>query len=562
VPSNATDVLVIGAGPTGLVLAGELLRRGLTVRIVDKLAAPTPHSRALGVHARSLEILDDLGIADELISRGLRIAGATMQTARGALATVSFDALDTRYPFILCVSQVETESVLRDLLAARGGTIERERELVSFAQRDDGIEALVKTPSGTELVHASWIVGCDGAHSAVRHALGVEFEGHAYEETFVLADVCIDGDLPRDHVATYLHDDGVAAFFPMKGERWRVVASNAERLGATPTHDDVRALVEPRIGHAIAMRDPAWISPFRIHCRQVARYRQGRAFLAGDAAHIHSPVGGQGMNTGMQDAHNLAWKLALVARGHAPVELLDSYHVERHAIGKRVLAQTDRATRVGMWHGLAASLRNQVMRLATSFEPVRRAIAREAAELEVGYEDSPIVGEHVRSALLARVGRAEAGESPSLGSRRAFGAGPRPGARALDATVRRAGAARATPLRKLVRGDAFTLLLCDGRSASADGYARLAAIAARVTERFGDRVASFVVTPLAERPAELPAELAVLHDDTGDVEARYGCATECVYLIRPDLYVGFRSQPADGDTLVAHLDRVLVAGTA
>jgi len=343
------DVLVIGAGPTGLVLAGELLRRGLSVRVVDKLVAPTPHSRAIGVHARSLEILDDLGVADELIARGMRITGAALQTARGPIATVTFDELDTRYPFILCVSQVETETVLRDLLAARGGAIERDTELVALAQDERGVEAVLRTPRGDERARASWIVGCDGAHSGVRHALGIDFEGHAYEETFVLADVRIDWDAPLERVSTFLHEDGVAALFPMQGGRWRVIASNAEALGAQPSLDDVRSLVEPRVGRALAMRDAAWISPFRIHCRQVARYRHGRAFLAGDAAHIHSPIGGQGMNTGIQDAHNLAWKLA---RGGET--LLESYHAERHAIGRDVLAQTDRVTRVALLHRVLA----------------------------------------------------------------------------------------------------------------------------------------------------------------------------------------------------------------
>ena len=544
------DVLVVGAGPTGLVLAAELLRRGVRVRVIDKLAAPTPHSRALGVHARTLEILDDLGVADALIDRGLRIVGTQMRTATTVLAKLDFDDLDTRFPFMLCVSQVETEAVLRDHLASLGGTIDRERELVSFVERDGGIDATLRTPGGDEQVRASWIVGCDGAHSTVRHALGIAFAGHAYEDAFALAEVRVGWDAPTDHANVFLAEDGVAAIFPIRGERWRVIATATPELGDPPALAAVQAIVERRAGRALPMHDAAWLTTFRINCRQVERYRHGRAFLAGDAAHVHSPIGGQGMNTGIQDAHNLAWKLALVASGAAADALLDSYTAERHPIGRHVLAQTDRATRLGMLHGVAGALRNQLVRVVAGFDPVRRRIERDASELDIGYTDSPIVGERVTSTWLARLGTAEAGEAPTVGTRIAFANTARPGTRMLDGAVRRDGAA--TRLSRVVTGDRFTLLLFDGRATTASGYASLAAIAQRVRARFGDRIATHVVVATDARPRELPADVAVLHDVERELEKRYAAATECLYLVRPDLYIGFRSQPADGDALLAY----------
>jgi 2-polyprenyl-6-methoxyphenol hydroxylase-like FAD-dependent oxidoreductase len=556
------DVLVVGAGPTGLVLGGELARRGLSVRVIDKLAAPTTHSRAIAVHARTLEIFDDLGIADQLIARGVAVGGVTVRAGGKPIVDADFAGLPTRFPFVLCTAQTETEAVLGELLARRGVRVERSCELVSLTQDATGVDAVVRGPGGDAAVRARWIVGCDGAHSAVRHAVGASFEGHAYEDVFVLADVHIGWDEPGDRALTFLAEDGVAAFFPLPGGRWRVILSATSALGEQPSEPDLRALCEQRAGRSVPLDNSVWIASFRIHCRQVQAYRHGRALLAGDAAHVHSPVGGQGMNTGMQDAHNLAWKLALVARGVAGDALLDSYHAERHAIGKQLLVDTDRVTKLGMLTGISAAIRNQLMRVLASFEPVRRRIVHGAAQLGVGYEHSPLVGEATSSILTARFGKPEAGESPTLGSHVAFSGGPAPGTWAPDGACMLASGTAATPSRLAKLRDAcvFTLLLFDGRDASATGYAAFVAIANQARARLGALVQVFVVTPRTERPAELPADLDVVIDHAGALEAAYAAQTECLYLVRPDGYIGFRSQPANGDALAAHVDRVL--GTA
>ncbi len=557
--ADACDVLVVGAGPTGMMLAGELWRRGVRARVIDKAPAPTTQSRAIAVHARTLEICDELGIADELIARGVRVGGVAMHAGGKPLVQIELGALDTKFPFVLSISQVETEGVLRALLARRGGSIERDVELVSLAQDAGGVDATLRGPAGEERVRAKWIVGCDGAHSATRKALGAAFTGHTYEETFLLADVKIAWDEPTSRISTFFAQDGIAACFPMLDGRWRVIITAAESLGDKPTLDEVSALVAKRCARPVTLEDAVWIAPFRIHCRQVERYRHGRVFLAGDAAHIHSPIGGQGMNTGIQDAHNLAWKLALAIRGHAGDTLLDSYQAERHAIGKDVLKQTDLLTKVGTVTGLLVPLRNQLIKFATSFEPVRRSFVADTTQLAVGYEDSPIVEERVGSLLATRLGRVEAAESPNVGSRLSFGAGPKPGARAVDAACslsRGGGAPEPTRLSRLL-GGGFTLLLFDGRAATYEGYASLVSIARRAREAHGELVAPLIVTPTATRPRAIGDELPVLLDEHGELEARYGARSECLYLIRPDLYVSFRSQPANGDALAAHLARVL-----
>jgi 2-polyprenyl-6-methoxyphenol hydroxylase-like FAD-dependent oxidoreductase len=557
--ADAIDVLVVGAGPSGLMLGGELARYGVAVRVVDQLAEPTTQSRAIGVHARTLEIFDELGIADALVARGVPVRGAAIRASGKPVAEVDFAGLPTRFPFVLCAAQTETEAVLRELAARRGVNIERRCELVSFTQDDHGVDAVVRTPLGDERVRARWIIGCDGAHSAVRHGVGAKFDGHSYEDTFVLADLDIAWDEPADRMLTFLGEDGVAAFFPLPGGRWRVIVSAAGALGEHPSEADVRAVCERRGRRDVPTRNARWIAPFRIHCRQVERYRHGRAFLVGDAAHIHSPVGGQGMNTGMQDAHNLGWKLAMVARGIAGEALLDSYHAERHAIGRQVLVETDRATKLGLMTGLPAAIRNQAARVMSSFEPVRRRIVYGLAQLGVGYQGSPICVEVTGSVMSARLGKPEAAETPTLGSHVAFGGGPAPGVHAPDGdcTLVSAGATTPTRLAKLLGHACFTLLLFDGKSASAAGYDTLAAVASRARQRLGALVQVYVVSPRRERPVEIPDDLAVVLDAAGTLEAAYGAQTECLYLVRPDLYIGFRSQPADGDALDAYLAKLL-----
>ncbi len=540
------DVLVVGAGPTGLVLGGELLRRGLRVRIVDSAAAPTTLSKAIAVHARTLEIFADLGIAEEAIARGVKLRGATMWAGGATIASVDFDELETAYPFILSIAQAETEAVLETLLHARGGAVERKTTLISLEQDERGVTAkLSKEHDEEETVRASSAVGCDGAHSAVRKALGIPFEGHTYEEVFVLADVRLGGSwsAPPDRISTYFAEDGIAACFAMREGRWRVIVSATGSLpeGTAPTASDVERLLGSRCGRSVQVSDVAWLAPFRIHCRQVARYRDGRVFLAGDAAHIHSPAGGQGMNTGIQDAHNLAWKLALAHEGRGTEALLASYESERHAIGKALLRSTDIATRIGSLRGAApGAIRNAIAGFMTGFEPVRRRLAEEISELSVGYEKSPIVGEHAGSLLGGR-----------------FGAGPKPGTRAPDAKVVDAATSGETTLSAIMDGRTFTLLLFAGARPSADGHATLARAASEARRRWPSLVVPFLVTPAPGRPVGIPDDLRVLFDGARAAEQRYGAQTECLYLVRPDLYVGFRSRPADAAALVRHLEELL-----
>jgi 2-polyprenyl-6-methoxyphenol hydroxylase-like FAD-dependent oxidoreductase len=552
------DCLIVGAGPSGLTACAELCRQGLSVRLVDKLAVPSPLSRAIGVQARTLEILDDMGAASELLSAGLKLVGSTLYSGSETIAQVGFEELESRFPFVLAVPQSQTERVLAELVERRGGAVERGVELLSFSEEAEVVRAELRHADGKlERVEANWLIGCDGAHSVARKQLGLDFEGAKFPDSFALADVRIDWQLPRDRVTVFFCAEGILACFPLPEDRWRLIANHVGEREDAPTLAEFQQLVDVRSGVPGRLSDGTWLGAFRIHSRQVARYRKGRVFLAGDAAHIHSPVGGQGMNTGIQDAHNLAWKLAHVTRGWSPPSLLDSYHDERHRVGRTLLRGTELATRAGtLRRPVARAIRDQVARYLSSLEVVQRRIARTVAELSISYRGSGIVDEHQDGLIFSRLSDDTADESPTVAAHRRFAAGPHAGERAPDAWVLDRGQMR--PLATLFGDGRHTVLLFDGRARTDDGYRTLSHIVAAVEARFRDRARCFVVVAGTE-PVTWNGPLGhLLHDPEGEAEDAYGAVAECAYVIRPDLYIGHRCQPASRDHVLAHLDRVLL----
>ena len=393
-----TDILIVGAGPVGLTMASELARYGVDVRLIDRAPHATETSKALVLWSRTLELMDRMGCTQAFLDAGLRAHGAAIHSGGTVLGRPRFDDVASAYNFALMIPQRDTERLLAAHLRSFGVAVERQVELVGFAEAADGVEAHLRHADGrAETVRTPWLIGCDGAHSAVRHGLGVAFEGSAQGDDWLLADVRLDGPAtpPPDEIATYLHRDGPFVVFPIPGGRARVIATvgrtDAAHPRPDPGLDDVQALVDRRAGGGFRVSDPVWLTHFRINERKVADYRRGRIFLAGDAAHIHSPAGGQGMNTGMQDAVNLAWKLAMVVHGQADASLLASYSPERSAVGDMVLRNAGRFTDMATLSNPAAqAARNLALRFLLGLHAVRDRMATQLSEIEIAYADSPL----------------------------------------------------------------------------------------------------------------------------------------------------------------------------
>jgi 2-polyprenyl-6-methoxyphenol hydroxylase-like FAD-dependent oxidoreductase len=392
------QVLVVGAGPVGLTMAAELTRYGVSVRIVDKAAQRTDKSKAIVLWSRTLELLDRAGCADAFVAAGHKIVAANIIADKTVIGRITVSDVESPHRYALMLPQSDTERLLEQHMGRFGASTERQIEMTSFRQNASGVTAILRSADGKEeIVETDWLIGCDGAHSAVRHGLGLSFLGETLQSDWILADLHLSGyPLPTIEIVTYWHEDGVLVIFPMSGTRFRIIADiglSKEGAPANPTLDQVQAIVDRRGPGGMVGSDPIWLSAFRINERKVADYRAGRVFVAGDAAHVHSPAGGQGMNTGMQDAINLAWKLALVCHGAASERLLDSFSSERSAVGAEVLKAAGRLTMVAtMKNHTAQAVRNLLGRLLLGLTPVRKAMVDTMTEVSIGYDHSPLNG--------------------------------------------------------------------------------------------------------------------------------------------------------------------------
>jgi 2-polyprenyl-6-methoxyphenol hydroxylase-like FAD-dependent oxidoreductase len=396
-----TDVLIVGAGPTGLMLANQLGRRGARVLIIDRHAQPSRETKALGVQARTLEIYSRLGIVGRALELGKRGTGGNIWAEGRHMARVSLgDAGEsvTPYPYILILGQDDNERIMGDRLHDWGVAVQWRTEFVGLQQAPDNVAATLKLPDGTtRTVTAAWVAGCDGAHSAVRELSGITFPGAPYEHVFFVADTEVTGSMVPDEVNVFLWREGFHLFFPMRGkDHWRIVGILPPALR---DKDDVKfeSVIPALRGEAgdLSFKACTWFSTYRIHHRSAARFRDRRCFLLGDAAHIHSPVGAQGMNTGLQDAYNLGWKLALGVQGRADAALVDSYEDERVPVARRLLNTTDRAFRLIVSDNpLAGIFRTQVLARIAAFavnrKPIQRFAFRVISQTGIHYRKSPL----------------------------------------------------------------------------------------------------------------------------------------------------------------------------
>ena len=387
-----TDVLIVGAGPVGLFLANECTRRGLRHRTIEARAAQSKHSKALAIFPRTLEIFDMAGVVAPFLDVANRATSVAVMAQGRTLAHMPFAPDDSPYPFIAMVPQNVTEQLLVEHLRRNGSDVEYETAFVTAIQHDDYVSVMLNRKGQHTELNAAFVVGCDGAHSPVRHLLNLSFEGAEYHDLFLLADIETNDTLPADQLQLCPHELGPVAIFPMSATRRRIVAMIQNPEGDAPSLDLVREILKQRAPADIEARALHWSSYFHIHHRHVAQLRAGRMFVAGDAAHIHSPFGGQGMNTGLQDVWNLAWKLDLVLHGHGNERLLDSYGAERLPVIKDVVGITDLMTKaMGTPSKFAQALRDAVIPMVSRLAPFQHAFVQRLSELGIAYRGSPIV---------------------------------------------------------------------------------------------------------------------------------------------------------------------------
>ncbi len=380
-----------------MMAALELARFGIPVRMIEKTAEPATTSRAIGVQARTLELLEQRGLASPLVAVGNPAVAASIYGGGKRVFRLSFEDIDSKYHYLLFVSQVETEKLLRDALAKAGVKIERSVTMIAFAQteRNTGVTAVLQGSDGSlERFDCSYLIDAEGTHSIARATLGLHFEGKSLIEDYALGDLYIDGDLVESEFHIFSSEYGFMGLFPMSKRRFRLIASNplSKPLKDTaPTLEELQQIYNQRSPIRAVFRDMSWSSWFRINSRMIQQLNGGRVFLGGDSAHIHSPAGAQGMNTGMQDMTNLAWKLAMVMKGQARPELLDTYSVERVPVIRKVLTRTEDLTHaIGSESALFRSAFNHLAPWIVSTDFVQHKSTEEMSQLALNYRDGPL----------------------------------------------------------------------------------------------------------------------------------------------------------------------------
>ena len=495
---TTTTILIVGAGPTGLTLACELARKGVPFRIIEAAQQPQAGSRGKGVQPRTLEVLDDLGVVDRVLAHG-RLAMPIQMTGpdgvtRDVDAVAFRDRPDIPYPASLITPEWRMEEALRERLTELGGSVEFGAALIRFDQDERAVSATIMRDGVEEVIAAHWLVGADGGHSVVRKQLGIAFDGETLESVrMIVADVSVDG-LDREAWRMWRHEEGMAMLCPLPStDLFQFQASIAPGQDAELTIQNLQAILDSRSGRSdITMTAPAWTSLWRANIRLVESYRSGRAFLAGDAAHIHSPAGGQGMNTGIQDAHNLGWKLAAVESG-APEGLLDSYEAERRPVAESVLA-----------------LSNE--RLRRTLEEKNLPVRGDAntMQLTIGYRSGPLAVDDREEQAPVRAGD----RVPDV-----------LGLVTTDGEWR---------LFDLLRGGRFTLLRFG------DAVAATAPTSIRVLD----------VVPVAHRRSGDATDVV---DGDGALASTFGVEGSALVLLRPDGYIGAISDAGDISVIESYL---------
>ncbi|QVL56978.1 MAG: FAD-dependent monooxygenase [Simkaniaceae bacterium] len=526
------EILIVGAGPVGLTMASELTRHGVKVRIIDKNTIYAKDSRAVGIHARTLEVFEDMGILPEFLEKGIKVTGINIYSGKNRLIHADYKGFDTPYCFIIDLPQTETERILIHHLEKLGVKIDRNTELNNLELKENSIDVMIKSGERSLVPDEfAYVIGCDGARSTCRSLSQIPFPGSEYPSHWAVFDAKLDWPYDSQEMQLFLHEEGLVALFPLPHERMRVTCElKSEKEGGDPppvTFELALSILQKRIAPQITMSEPQDISPFMIHNRQVTTYRKGNLFLAGDAAHLHSPAGGQGMNTGIQDAYNLAWKLALVMKGEGEPTILDTYNEERQPIAKSVLKITDKVTKMMTTKTAALSfMRDTVMSLAGSFEKLANQLPKRFSQLYYHYAPNQILVNESKDHPPEHV---------------------RAGGRAPDHTVMQAG--KEVRLFDLFKGTHHTLLLFAGKKPS---KAELNAL----TSLHHPKIETYYLYRNDSDLNFCPDKKWCLLDREPSAHTHYGISKTTAVLVRPDGYIGYIQSPLNNEEFNHYLKRI------
>ncbi len=522
-----TPVLIVGAGPTGLMMACELARYGISFRIIDKKPERTLTSNAAGIQTRTLEILNHIGVGNTFIRNGLVCKSLNIYLDNLAPLKISFEHLDSLYRYILMLPQAETERIFISRLEEYHHHVERPLELTSiFKLAGDGYEATLKHPDGNiEKMTCDWIIGCDGAHSTLRDRCNMKFAGEDLQEQFMVADAVMDSFLPNNELHVFNSKGRALAVFPIGKNNYRLAANlHLEYQRQFFTEKEVKELVIDRGRKEFNVQSISWISPFWIHSKLVHQFRYDRIFLAGDAAHIHSPVGAQGMNTGIQDAYNLAWKLALVINKQAAPTLLDSYQAERYPIVKAIVKDTEKLTRFIISENVFFIwARNMIVRFLQNRKSFLNKIAMKMTQLSIDYQNSPIIDYHT-------INRQS----------------PKPGMRTPDVQIQ-----NGKHLFDYLQNPKHNILLFSGQNPSNHIMTDLQEIQKWITENYASLTCSFIVI---NDPAQISN--TTIYDSDLLIHKKFNIQHPGIYIIRPDSYIGACNATIDKKIISQYFDKI------
>lgn len=542
-------VLIIGAGPTGLTMACNLVRFGVKFRIIDKAPTQSTYSRAIVIQPRTMELFYDLGITERLISEGKKIFtvnGYIDGTQALQLVTHPLEKLNTQFPFLLSVPEATTERIMEEKLQAFGVKVERGVTFVS-ATDEDGIKVkLINSKGIEEEVNTLYLLGCDGARSEVRKNIDVEFKGHADDQHFLLADLELDWKYSDDAVHAFLSKKGTLAFLPLPGKsRFRLVSPlNSDEIKLEASQETLKKILKTRGWlDKLSIINVGWISIFSLQYRCASSFRKGNVFLLGDAAHNHNPVGGLGMNMGIHDATNLSWKLALVLQNIGRKELLDSYNWERRPIAQKTLRGTEFATNiVAMKSSLFRWFRINFFKNTLKFKAYSETIIKRISLLNNNYRQS-VVSFNFQTPFIKGWYRFRS--SPLAGDRM-------PDVRSLQIK----GDETKYSLSALLKEPTLHLLIFLGQNFTDDVPESYYQLVSNLAHYYGSLITPHLVVPFAEFPFPHSWKKSVIFDPEQRMHTTFGASTACIYLIRPDKHIGFRSHPIDEEALFKYLDQI------